>query len=98
MIIRVSEARVRPERFEAFREWILSAVRDWPDRYPGLVDHEVLVAPPDSLLYVSRWRGEQDLVAYAGEGWRDQPVVLPGEDEYLTAPLEVRHFTVAALD
>ncbi|MGW7433480.1 antibiotic biosynthesis monooxygenase [Streptomyces sp. NPDC054861] len=93
MIIRVSEARVRPERFDAFHRLIVSAVREFPGRYAGLVDHEVLLAPPDSLLYVSRWRGEEDLVAYAGGDWRDQPVVLPGEEEYLLAPLRVRHFT-----
>jgi hypothetical protein len=98
VIIRVSEARVRPERFEAFRDMIVSAVREFPGRYPGLVQHEVLLAPPDSLLYVSRWRSEQDLVGYAGEHWRDQPVVLPGEEEYLVAPLQVRHFTLGTLD
>ncbi|MFB7936438.1 putative quinol monooxygenase [Streptomyces sp. NPDC127049] len=98
MIVRVSEARVRPERFDAFHELIVSAVRDFPARNPGLVDHEVLVAPPHSLLYVSRWRSEEDLVAYAGEHWRDEPVVLPGEEEYLLGPLELRHFTVAPLD
>lgn len=98
VIVRVSEARVRPERFDDFREMVVSAVREFPGRYAGLVDHEVLAAPPHSLLYVSRWRGEEDLVAYAGEGWRDQPVVLPGEEEYLLGPLQVRHFTVASLD
>ncbi|MFI7005260.1 antibiotic biosynthesis monooxygenase [Streptomyces sp. NPDC050145] len=92
-IVRVSEARVRPERFDAFHEFIVTAVRDFPGRHAGLISHEVLVAPPHSLLYVSRWRSEEDLVAYAGEGWREQPVVLPGEDEYLLAPLQVRHFT-----
>lgn len=97
MIVRVSEAHVRPERFEEFRELIVSAVRGFPGRHPGLLDHEVLVAPPDSLLYVSRWRSEQDLVGFAGEHWRDQPVVLPGEDEYLLEPLHVRHFTQASL-
>ncbi|QKW07568.1 antibiotic biosynthesis monooxygenase [Streptomyces sp. NA04227] len=97
MITRVSEARVRPERFEAFRDYIVSAVREFPARYPGLLSHEVLLSPPASLLYVSRWRGEKDLADYAGEDWRDQPVVLPGEDEYLTAPLRVRHFTATSL-
>ncbi|MFJ3586737.1 antibiotic biosynthesis monooxygenase family protein [Streptomyces sp. NPDC090127] len=97
MIIRVSEARVRPGRFQEFHDMIVSAVSEFPSRYPGLVDHEVLIAPPDALLYVSRWRGEEDLVGYAGEQWRDQPVVLPGEDAYLLAPLQVRHFTVAPL-
>lgn len=77
---------------------IVAAVRDFPGRYPGLMDHEVLLAPPDSLLYISRWRGERDLVGYAGEHWRDEPVVLPGEEEYLVAPLRVRHFTLAPLD
>ncbi|WP_232838352.1 antibiotic biosynthesis monooxygenase [Streptomyces geranii] len=94
----MSEAHVRPERFEEFRDLIVAAVRDFPGRHPGLVDHEVLLAPPDSLLYVSRWRDERDLVAYAGERWRDEPVVLPGEEEYLVAPLRVRHFTLATLD
>ncbi|MDG4858040.1 antibiotic biosynthesis monooxygenase [Streptomyces sp. T-3] len=93
----MSEARVRPERFEAFHDMIVSAVREFPARHPGLMDHEVLLAPPGSLLYVSRWRSEEDLVGYAGEHWRDQPVVLQGEDEYLLAPLQVRHFTLAAL-
>ncbi|MFF6952894.1 putative quinol monooxygenase [Streptomyces iakyrus] len=97
LITRVSEARVRPERFEAFRDFIVSAVRAFPDRHPGLVAHEVLLAPPGTLLYVSRWRSEADLVAYAGEHWRDRPVVLPEEDEYLVAPLQVRHFTLAPL-
>lgn len=97
LITRVSEARVRPERFEAFRDFIVSAVRAFPERHPGLVDHEVLLAPPGTLLYVSRWRSEEDLVDYAGENWRDQPVVLPGENEYLAAPLQVRHFTRAPL-
>ncbi|MFJ6784138.1 antibiotic biosynthesis monooxygenase family protein [Streptomyces yangpuensis] len=97
MIIRVSEARVRPDRFEAFHDMIVSAVREFPGRHPGLVDHEVLLAPPDSLVYVSRWRSEQDLAGYAGEHWRTSPVVLPGEDEYLVAPLRVRHFTLASL-
>ncbi|MDN3024136.1 antibiotic biosynthesis monooxygenase [Streptomyces sp. S.PB5] len=97
VIIRVSEARVRPERFDAFHEMIVSAVREFPGHYPGLMDHEVLLAPPDSLLYVSRWRSEEDLAGYAGENWRDQPVVLPGEEEYLLGPLQVRHFTSAPL-
>ncbi|OLZ64184.1 hypothetical protein AVW11_19310 [Streptomyces amritsarensis] len=97
VIIRVSEAHVRPERFDAFRDMIVSAVREFPARYPGLVDHEVLLAPPDSLLYVSRWRSEEDLADYAGEHWRSRPVVLPGEDEYLVAPLQVRHFTLGSL-
>ncbi|NEE20195.1 antibiotic biosynthesis monooxygenase [Streptomyces sp. SID7499] len=95
LITRVSEARVRPERFDAFRDLIVSTVRAFPDRHPGLVSHEVLLAPPGTLLYVSRWRSEEDLVAYAGEHWRDQPVLVPGEDEYLLAPLQVRHFTPA---
>ncbi|MFF7300460.1 antibiotic biosynthesis monooxygenase [Streptomyces sp. NPDC008265] len=97
MIIRVSEAHVRPDRFEAFHDMIVSAVREFPGLHPGLVDHEVLIAPPDSLVYVSRWRSEADLAAYAGQDWRTRPVVLPGEDDYLLAPLRVRHFTSAPL-
>ncbi|MEU8776839.1 hypothetical protein [Streptomyces sp. NPDC048606] len=93
----MSEARVRPERFEAFHELIVAAVRGFPDLHPGLVDHEVLIAPPDSLVYVSRWRGEEDLVGYAGAHWRERPVMLPGEEEYLLGPLVVRHFTHAPL-
>ncbi|MFI6941325.1 putative quinol monooxygenase [Streptomyces sp. NPDC050418] len=98
VITRVSEARVRPERFEDFRELIVSAVREFPDHNPGLVSHEVLVDPPHSLLYVSRWRSEEDLAAYAGAAWREQPVMLPGEEDYLLEPLRVRHFTHSPLD
>ncbi|MFD6418903.1 antibiotic biosynthesis monooxygenase family protein [Streptomyces sp. NPDC060194] len=93
MIVRISEARVRPDRFDAFRDMIAEAVAAFPSRHPGLLSHEILLAPPDALLYVSRWRSESDLVAYAGPAWRDAPVVLPGEKEYLTAPLLLRHFT-----
>lgn len=76
---------------------LVSAVRTLPGLYPGLLDHEVLLAPPDSVLYVSRWRNEKALAAYAGEGWRDRPVVLPGDEDYLVEPLRVRHFTSASL-
>ncbi|MCY0952016.1 hypothetical protein [Streptomyces sp. H27-S2] len=56
---------------------------------------EVLLAPPDSLLYVSRWCSEEDLVAYARGHWRDRPVLLPGKGGYLEEPLRVRHFVRA---
>lgn len=62
-------------RGQGVEDFIGSAVRAFPDRHPALVSHEVLLAPPGTLLYVSRCRSEEDLVAYAGEHWRDQPVV-----------------------
>ncbi|SDK49936.1 antibiotic biosynthesis monooxygenase [Streptomyces indicus] len=98
VITRISEARVCPERFAQFEKFIVDAVREFPGRHPGLVSHEVLVAPPHSLLYVSRWRSEEDLAAYAGDDWRAQPVLLPGEEEFLLAPLQVRHFSATPLD
>lgn len=67
LITRVSEARVRPERFETSHDFIVLTVRACSDQHPGLVAHEVLLVPPGALLYVSRRPSEEDLAASAGE-------------------------------
>jgi hypothetical protein len=50
---------------------------------------------PPSVIYISRWRDEAAVAAFAGPGWRDTPVTLPAEDRFLAAPLRIRHFAVA---
>jgi len=95
MIVRTSEALVRPGRLADFRRALLAEVEHYPKRHPGLLGDEILVAdgPEPVLVYLSRWVDEAALERFAGPGWRDTPVQFPGEEEYLLAPLRVRHFS-----
>lgn len=58
---------------------------------PAPVPDSLAAPAPDTLTYVSRWRDAAALAAYAGPGWRTEPVVLPDEDRFLLGPLRVRH-------
>ncbi|MBW6437111.1 antibiotic biosynthesis monooxygenase [Actinoplanes hulinensis] len=96
VIVRTSTARVVPGRMAAFTDYILAAVSAFPGENPGLLSHRVLVDDEaGELVYLSRWRDEEALAAFAGPAWRDAPVMLPGEEEYLLAPLLVRHYREA---
>lgn len=99
MIIRRSTARVRPGLLDEFRAFIEAGTAGFA-ALDGFVSDEIVVrrgsaAPdgptPDTLTYVSRWRDAAALAAYAGSGWRTEPVVLPDEDRFLLEPLRVRH-------
>jgi hypothetical protein len=94
MIVRMSEAAVNPGMLEEFREIIVAAVAEFPGQHEGLLSHEVVSDDERTLIYLSRWRDEAALEAYAGPGWRDQPVMLPDEERFLAEPLRVRHFAV----
>ena len=96
MIVRVSEASLRPERADEFMEILRELVAGFPAAHDGLLDHEILVDRADAtrVQYVSRWRDEEAVRAYAGDGWADTPVTFPDEDSYLTEPLRLRHFLV----
>lgn len=97
MLVRMSTARIKPGREGDFRDLIVAMVADFPERYPGLASHEVLVGLDASVLvYVSRWVDEDALIRFAGPGWHDTPVTFPNESDYLTAPLELQHYTVVA--
>lgn len=98
MILRVSEAYVRDGAEQEFLARLHELVADFPDRYDGLVRHEVLIDDdqPRRIQYVSAWRTEAELIAYAGAGWRTEPVTFPGEERYLEASLTLRHFRVDA--
>lgn len=99
MIIRRSTARVRPGLLDEFRAFIEAGTAGFA-AHDGFVSDEIVVrrgsaapdAPaPDTLTYVSRWRDAAALAAYAGPGWRTEPVVLPDEDRFLLSPLHLRH-------
>ncbi|MDR7384359.1 antibiotic biosynthesis monooxygenase [Promicromonospora iranensis] len=89
MIIRSSTASVRPGMLDEFRAFIESGTKEFRT-LDGFLGDEIVVGP-DTLTYVSRWRDEAALAAYAGPGWRTEPVVLEDEDRYLVGPLRVRH-------
>src|ERR671912_2934633 len=97
MIVRVSEALVRPDALVAFMTALDELVADLPGRFPGLLAHEVLVdlEDPHRVQYVSRWRDEDAVVDFAGAAWRTAPVTFPGEDAMLVRPLTLRHFIAA---
>ena len=98
MIVRVSEARVRPDLADEFLAVLTELVASFPGTYAGLLGHDVLVDRADRLRiqYVSRWADEASLVAYAGEGWATTPVTFPNEERFLTGPLTLAHFHVVA--
>lgn len=70
-------------------------VASFPDRFDGLIHHEILIDQDDPrrVQYVSTWRDDAALMAYAGTGWRTDPVTFPEEDVLLAHPLTLRHFT-----
>lgn len=94
MLTRVSEALVKPGREQEFVDRSRKLVEAFPEKYDGLLEHEVLVDvdEPHTVQYVSRWRDEQALKDYAGPNWRTDPVTFPDEDQYLQQPLTLRHF------
>lgn len=94
MIVRVSEARLHAGLQAEFMTLLVNMVAEFPQRYRGLVRHEVLIDRDDPLRvqYLSVWSDEAALVNYAGERWQSDPVTFPEEDRFLTHPLTLDHF------
>jgi len=94
VIVRMSEAAVQPGRLGEFLEAVLREVQPYAREHKGLLSDEILVqdGPEPVLIYVSRWRDEAAVRAFAGPDWRDEAVTFPGEGDYLRGPLRVRHF------
>jgi heme-degrading monooxygenase HmoA len=97
VIVRVSEASVRAGRLGAFLRRLQAEVGPYRERFDGLLSDEVLTDGETAVLYVSRWRDEAALEAFAGPDWRTAPVTFDDEDSYLSSPLRVRHFSVHAV-
>lgn len=98
MIVRMWEARVRPERLAEVRDWIASTV--WPAMVArdGFLGAELLRSCPhdaDRLLLMSRWRDEAAVAAFAGPHWWDTPRVAAGEEAFVLRPPQVWHFASA---
>jgi hypothetical protein len=89
MIIRSSTAQVRPGMLDEFRAFIEAGTKEFAT-FDGFLGDEIVVGP-DTLTYVSRWRDEAALAAFAGPGWRTEPVKFEDEDRFLVEPLRVRH-------
>jgi quinol monooxygenase YgiN len=100
MIVRISEALVKPDRREEFMRVLADLVATFPDRYPGLVSHAILVDRDDDtrVAYQSVWLDEDSVAGFAGEHWASEPVTFPGEDELLQQPLHLRHFDTVEPD
>ncbi|WP_232665841.1 putative quinol monooxygenase [Pseudonocardia sp. TRM90224] len=95
MIIRMCEARAKPGALAALRDFLVAATDRFPQLHDGFLGYEILLdVPANSLVWISRWRDEPAVRAYAGAGWRERPVVLPAEEAFLDGPLHVRHFTL----
>lgn len=96
MIVRVSEALIRDDATAEFMARLRALVATFPDQFPGLERHEVLIDTTDErrVQYVSVWQDEDSLIAYAGCGWRTDPVTFPDEDRLLAEPLTLRHFQI----
>ncbi|MBF4595749.1 antibiotic biosynthesis monooxygenase [Curtobacterium flaccumfaciens] len=94
MIVRVSAAYVRSGAEKEFTALLLTLVAGFPQRYPGLLSHEVLVDrhDPRRVQYVSTWSDEAALVDYAGENWQTDPVTFAEEEQLLTQPLTLHHY------
>ncbi|BAJ73694.1 biotin carboxyl carrier protein [Microbacterium testaceum StLB037] len=90
MIVRVSEAHLREGEEEEFLARLTELVTSFPETYPGMLRHEILVDDVDARheQYVSAGAHE----GYAGKEWRTRPVTFPDEERFLSRPLELRHF------
>ncbi|MEO8261654.1 MAG: antibiotic biosynthesis monooxygenase [Pseudolysinimonas sp.] len=94
MIVRTSEAWIAPGKRDEFMAILVDLVASFPDRYPGLESHRILIdrTDPDRVIYQSVW-GDVDAVAgFAGDNWQTEAVTFPGEADLLREPLRLRHF------
>jgi heme-degrading monooxygenase HmoA len=94
MIVRISEAWIAEGRREEFMATLHDLVATFPDRYPGMVSHAILIDrdDPDRVIYQSTWLDEESVAGYAGDDWETEPVTFDGEAELLREPLRLRHF------
>lgn len=95
-ILRVSEVVVRESHYGEFMEALTELVATFPADHDGLEMHHILVDRSDRLrvAYISQWRDEAALIAYAGPMWESDPVTFPNEREMLAGPMTLRHFNV----
>ena len=94
MIVRTSEAWVRPGARDEFMRVLRDMVATFRDRYPGLVTHEIMVDRDDAdrVIYRSTWLDEDAVAGFAGDDWATSPVTFPDEQQLLREPLRLRHF------
>ena len=99
MLVRMSEARVVPGRLEEFAELTRRVAFPLMRAAPGFLGGELYRAEdPPLLVMITRWRDEDALAAFDGPDWRDQPVILADEEQFLVRPSHVWHFTPVDVD
>lgn len=95
VIIRSSTAEVLPGREESVQTAILDLVRGFPAAYPGLLGFDVLIRDAGRvLIFLSHWRDEDAVAAFAGPRWDTDPVTFEDEEQYLSRPLQLEHYHV----
>ena len=94
MIVRMSEAWIAEGKRDEFMATLVDLVATFPDRYPGLDSHRILIdqADPDRVVYQSVWVDVDAVADFAGDDWSTEAVTFPGEAELLREPLRLRHF------
>ena len=94
MITRMWECKVVPAVLDEFVVFIRDTV--WADmaEADGFVDGELYrsLDAEARLVFISHWRDEAALEAFAGPDWRTAPLVDDLQRDYLAGPSHVWHF------
>jgi len=89
------ECRVVPALLDEFIAFIRDTV--WADMElaDGFVAGELYrsLDADARLVFISHWRDEEALEAFAGPDWRTAPMVDDLQRDYLAGPSHVWHFT-----
>ena len=94
MITRVWTSDVKAERLNELIDWI--EVNSWPlvQQAPGF-DGGTLYVPLESgdrIVTVSNWADAASLANFAGEDWKEVPIVYDEERPFLSGSVSLRHY------
>ena len=98
MIERVWTGELQPHLIEEFLEEVVRQDFAAMATADGFLGARVLRPFEDdrvTVLLITRWRDAEALRAYAGDGWRGDPVIYDWERPFLQARPKVTHFLEA---
>ena len=89
------EARVRPGMLDELAAWLLGDAWELMAAVDGFLAGELYRSYEGAprLVLVTHWRDESALEAFAGAGWRTDPVVADAGRDYLAGEPQVWHFS-----